>query len=284
MLRASLLLLALLTAATASAQAQGGRLSIIIDDVGYSAANGERTLQLPEAVTLAVLPHTPHGARLARAAHARGQEVMLHIPMSNNLNLPLDAGGLDQDMDYATFMVALREGLASIPHVVGVNNHMGSRLTEEATPMGWLMTELFERNLYFIDSRTSARSQAQDQAHRYGVPHNRRDVFLDNIRDPELIAVQLELAFKLAEHRGSAIAIGHPYPETLAVLETLDEWLTHYDVELVPASALLKTAKNGSGQCLAPPQTLWHQPQRPQKVPTVSQNTLLISTERWLLP
>lgn len=264
--RHALWLLALLgLSEPASAQ---GKLAIIIDDVGYNAVLGERTLALAGDFTLALLPEAPHSARLARLAAAQGKEIMLHNPMSNTRGLPLDGGALTGDMDRATFLAVLERNFELIPQAVGLNNHMGSLLTQKAEPMGWLMESLQSRNLYFVDSRTSVASRAWETARLYQVPSLRRDVFLDHDRDPEQIARQLSLAIELAQTRGYAVAIGHPYPETLRVLEGLQPLLDAADVALVPVSRLLEDpdaslAPDSSRHCLAPPPSLWLQPPMP---------------------
>lgn len=250
-----------------------GQLAIIIDDIGYSATLGERSLNLPGEFTFAVLPHAPYGARLARLANDLGREVMLHNPMSNTQNLPLDAGALSGEMNHQDFMATLDYNLEAIPEARGLNNHMGSQLTQEARPMGWLMERLGERGFYFIDSRTTADSRALETAQRYHIPSLQRDIFLDHERDSEQIARQLALAIELARTRGYAIAIGHPHPETLAVLEDIEPALAEAGVELVPVSRLLRqhpaSRPQASGSCLAPPQTLWHRPEQEARPTTL---------------
>jgi polysaccharide deacetylase 2 family uncharacterized protein YibQ len=242
---------------------QAAQLAIIIDDLGYNLSLGQRTLKLPGAITLAVLPFTPHGQTLAERAHQLGKEVMLHAPMSNHHAYPLGRGGLVSGMSQVEFLEVLRQNLAQVPYIKGLNNHMGSQLTEEAEPMGWLMAELQRHNLYFVDSRTSAQTQALIQAQKIGLPSARRDVFLDDKRDSQLIYQQLLLALKKAQQQGSAIAIGHPYPETLQVLEQLPQLLAEHHVRLVNASQLMTPALNNipvtsaPAHCLAPPMGLW---------------------------
>lgn len=236
------------------------KLAIIIDDLGYNLPLGKRTAQLPGAFTLAVLPLTPYGRELANLAHRQGKEVMLHVPMSNHHQYPLGKGALVTGMKRAEFITVLRRGLADIPHVKGVNNHMGSLLTEQAEPMGWLMQELQSRQLYFVDSRTSVRTQALIEAERIQLPSRRRDVFLDDTRDKSLIEQQVLLAIRKARRQGFAIAIGHPYPETLEVLKRIRPLLKNYDVELVPVSALMPGFARHSNKiaaCTAPPLHLW---------------------------
>jgi uncharacterized protein len=240
------------------------RLAIIIDDIGYNGPLGRRAADLDGAFTLAVLPFTPHTRELAQRAHGQGKEIILHAPMSNTRQMPLGKGGLESGMDYDEFMVILRADLADVPHLAGVNNHMGSQLTQEPEPMGWVMDELVRRGLYFVDSRTSAASQALAVAEAYGVPSLKRDVFLDNIRTREHISEQLLKAVQLAKRRGSAVAIGHPYPQTLSVLEQVPGLLAAHGVELVFASDLMREAsqlitRTGTS-CLAPPPKLWKRP------------------------
>ncbi len=216
------------------------RLAIIIDDIGYNHENGLRVTQLPANITLAVLPFSPHGPELAKAAANEGKEIMLHTPMSTLGGRKLDTGGLDEHMSQADFIRTLYADLDSIPAVKGVNNHMGSRLTQQSEPMLWLMEALKTRSLYFVDSRTTADSLAYETAQENALRSAKRDIFLDNQRSPEAIAKQLRKAIRIAEKKGYAIAIGHPYNETLDVLEKLlPELISDSQVQLVPASAVV---------------------------------------------
>lgn len=240
-----------------------GQLAIIIDDIGYSSTLGQRSVDLEGSFTLAVLPFTPYGVELAHRANRRGKELILHTPMSNNNKLPIERGALVSGMTHGHFIRALNQMLANIPHISGVNNHMGSRLTREQEPMEWLMRELADRQLYFIDSRTTAETVALHIALQHRIPSAKRDIFLDNQRDPRLIRAQLRKALELARAQGAAIAIGHPYPETLAVLEQIQPLLLEYQVKLVKVSELLANNPGGSppveraDYCPAPPVLLW---------------------------
>jgi uncharacterized protein len=228
---------------SASAQAEA-RLAIIIDDIGYNQAQSERAARLNGKFTLSVLPFTPYGFSSAQLAHSHGKELMLHLPMSAINHQPLGRGGLVSGMQKAAFLEVIRQDLASIPHIKGVNNHMGSRLTQEAEPMQWLMSELRTRDLYFVDSRTSAQTKAFDIAKQYQLPALKRDVFLDDINEPKAIEYQLNRAIQLAKSRGSAVAIGHPYPATLQVLSDVIQRIGQEGVTLVPVSHLLPAASS----------------------------------------
>ncbi len=235
------------------------KLAIIIDDLGYNLSLGKRTVELPGAFTLAVLPFTPHSRELAELAHQRGKEVMLHLPMSNHHQYPLGQGGLTSNMEQTELLAALDRNLANVPYVKGVNNHMGSQLTEQTQSMRWLMRELQDRKLYFVDSRTSARTKAQAEAERINLPSRKRDLFLDNKRNSRAIEAQLTLALNKARQEGSAIAIGHPYPETLEVLQRIKTLLAKHNVELVPVSALVFDVNSVPSitYCAAPDASLW---------------------------
>jgi len=212
-------------------------ISLIIDDLGYLRAAGLRVVALPGAVTCSILPHTPYAVMLARAAQLAGKEVMLHIPMEARDNAALGPGALRQAMSRAEFTRVLRSDLALIPNLVGVNNHMGSWLTQQPVAMSWLMEELKRHpGIFFLDSRTTAATVAQDTAQAMGVATTRRDLFLDNRQDGAAIRVQLMKLIDLARVQGTAVAIGHPHPTTLQVLEEFLPRLSGLGVRLRPIS------------------------------------------------
>lgn len=193
-------------------------LVIIIDDIGYRLDHGRAAVALPGKLNYAVLPYTPHGQRLARAAHRLGKEVLLHAPMSNLGRKPLGPGALTPELSREQFASALTASLATVPHARGVNNHMGSDLTRRRPQMQWLMESLAGRGLYFVDSRTDKGTVAAAVASEQRVPNLSRQVFLDNSREPAAIAERFDHLTRLAREKGLAVAIGHPYPETIAFL------------------------------------------------------------------
>lgn len=217
------------------------QLAIIIDDVGHSLEAGRRLIRLPVPLTLAILPHTRFASQLAEEALAAGHEVMLHQPMENGAGSPIGPGGLYSHMSDEQLRQVLTANLDSLPHASGVNNHMGSRLTAERRAMDALMPVLRERGLFFIDSRTTAETQAAFAAEAAGVQQLSRSGFLDHRRDAGLIAGKLAEAVDTARQQGWALMIGHPYEETLQVLEReLPNPLAGGQVELVPLQQLLQ--------------------------------------------
>lgn len=219
-----------------SAQA---KLVLIIDDIGYNAAAGQRAIDLPGQVTYAVIPYTPHGKALAHSAFAANKEVMLHVPMSNLSGMDLGQGGLTLQQDEQEFMYTLQAALADIPHIKGVNNHTGSELTAAPQPMQWLMQELKNRDLFFVDSVTTSASVAAATAEQYQVPSLRRHVFLDNVQTAEAIDAEFRRALAIAHNQGFAVAIGHPYAQTLAYLEEALPLLAQQNIQLISASSMI---------------------------------------------
>ncbi|MCO7225176.1 divergent polysaccharide deacetylase family protein [Pleionea sp. CnH1-48] len=209
------------------------RLIIIMDDLGDNYRLGRRIINLPVPLNIAFLPNTPFARKLANMANERGHDVMLHLPMEATTRHDLlGQDALKSSHSYQEAMTIFEENLASVPHVRGFNNHMGSHLTKQSEPMKWLMEEARQRDLYFVDSRTVAGSVAFSIALHNGVPAIARDVFLDPVSAKKsTIRAQLKKAMNIAQNKGVAVIIGHPYPETLEVLEQeLPNVLRHFDV------------------------------------------------------
>lgn len=221
------------------AQAATPAISIIIDDLGDRPSEGRQVVELPGPIACAFLPGTPHGAALAREAHAQGKEVLLHFPLE-----PVAGKAHPQAItvrsDRSELARRLRDDLNSLPFLSGVNTHQGSLLTQRLQPMYWLMSELKARGkLYFVDSFTIPTSVALRAAQTWGLPSAKRDVFLDDLRKESEIRGQLMRLIARAKRDGSAIGIGHPYPETIAVLKRELPLLASQGVRLVAPSEII---------------------------------------------
>lgn len=215
-------------------------ISIIIDDLGYRRPEGLRALELPGALTYAVLPHTPFARRLAEIAHQLDKEVLLHLPMEGNPEKALGPGALTAGMTPEAFESMLDAGLAAVPHARGLNNHMGSVLTADAGAMRALMRWMRTRRpLFFVDSVTTPRTVALRAAHEAGIDAAGRDVFLDADPVPRAIRQQFMRLVAVAHAHGTALGIGHPYPETLRVLEQVLSRPERVGVVLVSVSELI---------------------------------------------
>jgi len=216
------------------------RVAIIIDDLGYDEKIASKFLSLDGLISFSVLPHSPFQESIASAVHQGGRDLLLHLPMEP-VEYPLvdpGAGALLSSMTADEFLDQLQKNLDAVPFAVGVNNHMGSKLTQDPTKMCQLFTILKKRNLFFIDSLTGPRSYCQQAARLLQVKFAQRHVFLDNVQDPAAIRFQIKRLVGIAKEHGQAIGIGHPYPATW---EVLNEELPGIkdQVELVRVSELV---------------------------------------------
>ena len=219
-----------------------GRLAILLDDAGQKLDLLQAAAALPKEIGFAILPFLPKSAETAEALHGSGHEIWLHLPMEPN-TYPADnpgPGAIMMSMSTTELRTAVHAAIDDVPHAVGVNNHMGSKVTSNLKTMTWIMQELKARDLAFIDSRTTSRTVAEVAAAGLGVPVNRRHVFLDNERDPAAIRRQLAEAVFRCRMEGEIIAIGHLDPVTVEVLAEELPGLAKRGADLVRPSALVK--------------------------------------------
>lgn len=218
------------------------QIAVIIDDLGNERSAGLRTADLFGPVACAILPHTPFADAIAQRAHAAGKEVMLHLPLQPMEREWLTGmGTISIDSTRKQMRRILDANFASVPHLNGVNTHMGSLLTRHPGHMRWLMDELKSRgNLFFVDSYTTASSVALQMAAEAQVPAVRRHVFLDNEARPAAIDAEFRRLKKMARDRGYAVAIGHPRRETLTYLESELPRLAEQGFDLVSVSRLIR--------------------------------------------
>lgn len=226
-----------------STQAQSAKLAVIIDDLGNHYKSGLRTVMLKAPLNLAFLPQTPHAQSLSKASHKQGHLNMLHQPMASLSGAALGPGGLSSETKKQDYKAILERNLASIYQVKGVNNHMGSLLTQDKPAMAAFMPLVKEQKLFFIDSLTTANSLARSMAQQHKIPNHRRHVFLDHFKNTPFIDKQFKQAVRIAKKRGFAILIGHPYKPTLEYLEQALPSLYLQDVELVRLDTYLQGQK-----------------------------------------
>jgi len=235
----SLTWLIVLCHASPTVLAAPAKIAIVIDDIGYRASDRE-AVRLQGQFTYSILPFAPLTQQLAQAVHHSKREAMLHLPMEAiSGNRMLGRGALFTDMDEKTMRAAINEALDNVPYTQGINNHMGSKFTTAEQPLRWLMDELKQRDLYFLDSKTTPRSLAEASAKRIGLATAHRHIFLDNQRDHQYLTQQFNRLLKIAKSNSYAIAIAHPHPETIAFLNNIGDRLKKENIELVPFSQLL---------------------------------------------
>jgi len=201
-------------------------IAIVIDDIGNDLAALDRLLTLPVPVTFAVLPYAPHAQAACQRISRAGAQALLHMPMEPESYPDKDPGpgALLTALGPDEIVGRLERALARTPCAIGVNNHMGSAFTVDARAMEPFLLALKKQGLFFLDSRTSVNTVGLALARRLGVRSVERRVFLDHEPSPAYIRGKLAELAELADREGVAVGIGHPYPETVAVLlETLPE-------------------------------------------------------------
>jgi polysaccharide deacetylase 2 family uncharacterized protein YibQ len=220
-----------------------GQVALIMDDMGNSLDTLDAVIALRRPVTVSVLPYSAHAAETARLARENGLEVLLHLPLEsvNNHEAMADTEGMIvATMTEPAIVAAFEASFDRVPFAAGTNNHMGSRFTAERDLMRAILRPIKERGLFFIDSRTTAKTVALDEARKMGILAAERDVFLDADEDRGRIRGRLIELFQKARKKGRAIGICHPFPETLAVLKSTFPLVDVYNLEAVPVSRLVR--------------------------------------------
>jgi len=216
-------------------------IALVMDDVGYDLHALKRILDLSIPVAISILPGAPFASESALLSHQHGQTVMLHLPMEPTVpkyQKKMTDTFLRADMSESELRYTFLQDLKKIPHVEGVNNHMGSLLTQLERPMRWVMRICREKELFFIDSRTSSTSVAAELASSMGVTWASRRYFLDHQLDEQAMEQAWNNAQACAKNGHPCIVIAHPHEETLSFLE---KHLTKDDMaHMLPVKRLLK--------------------------------------------
>jgi polysaccharide deacetylase 2 family uncharacterized protein YibQ len=215
-------------------------IAVIIDDMGVDRRRSAQVTELPGPLTLSYMTYAPHAAEQVSAAHARGHELMMHMPMQPVGGMDPGPGALTDQLPPDELRRRLTADLDRFQGYVGVNNHMGSKFTANAPGMRLVMEALHQRGLLFIDSMTTAKSVGMTEARAAGVPTARRNIFLDDVEDQASVAAQLAQAEEQAKKTGSVIVIGHPHDGTIAALSAWLPGLAKKGITLVPVTAVVK--------------------------------------------
>ncbi|MDJ0782058.1 MAG: divergent polysaccharide deacetylase family protein [Desulfosarcinaceae bacterium] len=218
-------------------------VAIIIDDLGYDYQLAAHFLELDGPFTFSMLPRGPFTRKIIAEAHAKGNEIMLHLPMEpmEYPEVSPGPGALLAGMTPDELLAQLDADLAAIPHVKGVNNHMGSRLSTLAPQMRQIFSRLKARGLYYIDSRTTKETVGRPAAERLQLNFAERDIFIDHFQDADFIRQQLRRLIQRAYAQGYAIGIAHPHPLTIELIKAGLPDLKK-QVSLVPVSAVVQVA------------------------------------------
>ena len=216
------------------------RIALIIDDIGFSLRRAELFLAAGIPITFSILPRLYWSAASARALHEYGHEIMLHQPMEPfNAQVDPGPGAIFVNDGPQRVHDVVAENIAALPHVVGVNNHMGSRYTQSPLKMDQALDAIRSSKLFFVDSLTTGRSTAFSRARQMGLGALRRDLFLDTQPDAASVLGQMNRLTTIAVKYGRAIGIGHPRPETLEGIQRFLDTPASRAVEFVHISRML---------------------------------------------
>lgn len=216
------------------------QISIIIDDLGVVRHRTVNIIELPAPLTLSFLPYAPDLRGITRRARDRGHELMVHIPMEPKGDMDPGPHALLTNSSDQKILQDLHFNLSQFEGYVGINNHMGSAFTEDRPGLNLILDDIRKKGLLVLDSRTSGKSILAQIASEKNIPNITRDLFLDNEQDVSYILIQLEKLEEMARERGSAIAIGHPYEETVKALSIWLPTLKAKGIAIVPLSHLVK--------------------------------------------
>ncbi|MDR1317195.1 MAG: divergent polysaccharide deacetylase family protein, partial [Spirochaetales bacterium] len=217
-----------------------GKIALILDDAGYQNDLLKSFTAFAGKLTIAVLPALPGSAEAARIIAAAGKETMLHLPMQPRREENPGPQAILTSMDDQTVIRLTKQHIDSLPGLKGVNNHMGSLVTEDPRIMSLVLGVIRERGLFFIDSRTTASSEGPRLATRMGIPCRERSVFLDNVQDRQSIRGYFETGKRIAAKQGWALMIGHVWCAELAeILPRLYEEAQAQGYEFLFVSELL---------------------------------------------
>lgn len=220
------------------------QVAIIIDDIGNDLGPVRELLKIDAEITFAVLPLCRHTRDAAETLHTANREILLHLPMEP-ASYPREkpgSGALFTDMNDKELLFQLDKDLASVPHLSGVNNHMGSKFMGDEEKLKLIFDRLKKNNLFFIDSRTTPDSKALTASEKTGLPLASRKIFLDNSHEyKEIYKILTKIARETeAGDVSPVIIIGHPYPETIRAIRDAVQILRAKGVAIVPVSKLIK--------------------------------------------
>jgi len=221
------------------------RIAVLVDDIGRDMEALHDLLAIDAPLSFAVLPHQPYSMQAAQAIQRRDRDALLHLPMEPR-SYPKDRpgeGALFLSMSDEEIRKQFKQDLASVPHALGVNNHMGSRFSEDEEKMAVVMAELKNRGLFFVDSRTTGDSKAREAADKVGVRFLARKIFIDNDRSYEAslkILTNLLQEPGLRNGHGPILLIGHPYPSTVAAIRDAVPLLEAKGIKIVPVSKIVR--------------------------------------------
>lgn len=222
--------------------AAANKLAIVIDDVGYRPKEDAAIYAMPKEISVAIIPSAPYAKERNQQAKQQQRDILIHMPMQPLNGQKIEHGGLSLGMSQEEVRQRVISAKNTLSYAIGMNNHMGSAATADTALMEKLMTVLAEQHLFFLDSRTIGRSVAGKIAKTKGVKSLDRHIFLDDSDALADIQRQFQLAIQYARKYGTAIVIGHPRKNTIAVLKNGLQHLPD-DIRLVGMGSLWRNEK-----------------------------------------
>lgn len=222
------------------------QIAIIIDDIGHDLETVTALLKINADITFSILPFLTHSREAAEIIRRSKKEILLHLPMEP-VSYPADKpgeGALFTDMNDKELLHQLDKNIDSVPYVVGVNNHMGSKFMIDKEKLVLIFGRLKKKNLFFIDSRTDVNSQAVAASKVVGLPLAERKIFIDNNKNYKETYNNLMSAANYNGDFAPLILIGHPYPETIRALKDAVKELQKKGIIIVPVSQMIKTKQS----------------------------------------
>ena len=218
------------------------KIALVIDDLGEERRIARELLEWDFPLTFSILPFTPYAKTIAREAHLKGKEVIVHVPMEPHgyPKVRPGEGALLEEMNEESLRQQLVKDIEAVPYIKGASNHMGSRLMEDPEKVKVILSELKQRRLFFLDSRTTPQTVGMNVAQNLGLKGVERSLFIDHSLDEEDIKQKIEKLISLSLSNGKAIGIGHPHPSTLKSLKEMIPKIKEKGIELVPLSMVME--------------------------------------------
>lgn len=220
-----------------------GKIAIIIDDSGYNRKDCDHLARIDVPVTISIMPQLAHSQEVAECAHQLGKEIMLHMPLEPHVfheKYPANYF-IKTNMSSGQITKRLIDAIKSVPHIVGINNHEGSKATEDTRVMYVIFKELLKRDIFFVDSRVTNKSICKNLAEKLDLPFAGRDIFLDNVNERGAIEKQYTALAKRAKMHGTAIAIGHARELSWNVMEDQIKKLKAQGYEFVTVQEIINS-------------------------------------------
>ncbi len=223
------------------------QVAFVIDDWGYSLNNIDALFQINRPITLAILPHLRYSKEIISRIRKQGQEydMILHLPLESKSGKSAERDTIKRNMKKDKILSILKDDIESVPGIIGVSNHQGSKVTENKEIMKVILEELKKMDLFFLDSRTTPVSVCGNISRKIGLKYAERSVFLDlapikeEKQNRAYIKRQIKELINIAKTRGSAIAIGHDKKLTLDIIKESIQGIEKENIKIVPLKKLV---------------------------------------------